>query len=85
MVFSYKNCCPDTLHRYTDRMRLDTGKISHVHGGCTRSDHALLVSHHGVVDHVGNGGHGRPESGVILQALYRDSPKLQTGHGQIDG
>ena len=41
------------------------------------SDHALLVSQDGVVDHAGDGAHGRPEGRVVLQALHRDPPELQ--------
>ena len=44
---------------------------------CIRSDDALLVSQDGIVDHAGDGAHGRPEGGVVLQALHRDSPELQ--------
>lgn len=43
---------------------------------CIRSDDALLVSQDGIVDHAGDGAHGRPEVGVVLQALHRDSPEL---------
>lgn len=41
------------------------------------SDHALLVSQDGVVDHAGDGAHGRPQDGVVMQALHRDPPELQ--------
>ena len=38
------------------------------------SDHALLVPHDGVVDHAGDGAHGRPVGWVILEALHCDPP-----------
>lgn len=44
-----------------------------------KSDDALLVSQDGVVDDAGDGAHGRPEGGVVLQALHRDSPELHAG------
>lgn len=50
-----------------------SSKIRHA----IKSDDALLVSQDGVVDDAGDGAHGRPEGGVVLQALHRDSPELQ--------
>jgi hypothetical protein len=47
------------------------------------SDHALLVSHDGVVDDAGNGAHRWPERRVVLQALHRDSPQLESSGRRI--
>lgn len=45
------------------------------------SDDALLVPQDGVVDHAGDRAHGRPEGGVVLQALHGDAPELQGDAG----